>query len=123
MLLDQAVDDLAMRGQSAERRLFILPHEAAVAVNIGAEYGGELTFHLRLTSARNSLQSRLAQVAVPAPVYGCVLIWIPENETRADPHELGRLGPRVLRRGPVRCMRQSAQREPTAGLDMLRCAS
>ena len=29
-------------------RLFVLPHEAAVAEDIGAEYGGELTFHTHL---------------------------------------------------------------------------
>ena len=34
-----------MRGKSTERRFFVLPHEAAVAEDIGAEYGGELTFH------------------------------------------------------------------------------
>ena len=45
MLLDETVDYLAMRGQGAERRLFVLPHEAAVAEHVGAEYGGELTFH------------------------------------------------------------------------------
>jgi hypothetical protein len=28
-----------------QRRLFILSHEAAVAVNVGAEYGGELALH------------------------------------------------------------------------------
>src|SRR5712692_7510935 len=33
-----------MRGQSAQRRLFVLPHEAAIAEDIGTEYGGELTF-------------------------------------------------------------------------------
>src|SRR5260370_944434 len=31
MRLDQRIDQLAMRGQSAERRLFVLPHEAAIA--------------------------------------------------------------------------------------------
>src|SRR5216684_1584753 len=33
-----------MRGQGAERRLLVLPHEAAVAEDIGTEYRGELTF-------------------------------------------------------------------------------
>jgi hypothetical protein len=33
-----------MRGQSAKRRLLILTHEAAIAEDIGTEYGGELTF-------------------------------------------------------------------------------
>jgi hypothetical protein len=31
MLFDQPVDGLAMRAQSTERRLFVLPHQAAVA--------------------------------------------------------------------------------------------
>src|SRR5216684_7569068 len=44
MLLDEAVDQLAVGGKSAQRRLFILTHEAAIAEDIGAEYGGELTF-------------------------------------------------------------------------------
>src|SRR5713226_1996730 len=33
-----------MRGQSAKSRLFVLPHEAAIAEDIGTEYGGELPF-------------------------------------------------------------------------------
>ena len=41
---DQSVDDFAVRGESAESRLFVVPHEAAVAVHICAENGGELTF-------------------------------------------------------------------------------
>ena len=45
MLLDEAVDDLAMRCESLKSRLFILSHEAAVTVNISAENGGEFTFH------------------------------------------------------------------------------
>jgi hypothetical protein len=42
VLLDQTVDYLAMARQGAERRLLVLPHEAAVAEHVGAEYGGEL---------------------------------------------------------------------------------
>src|SRR5208337_1131123 len=41
---DQSVDDFAVRGESAESRLFVVPHEAAVTVHICAENGGELTF-------------------------------------------------------------------------------
>jgi hypothetical protein len=44
VLFDDTVDDLSMRGQGAECRLFVLPHEAAVAVHVGAEYRGELAF-------------------------------------------------------------------------------
>jgi len=31
-----------MGGKGAQRRLFIISHEAAVAEHVGAEYGGEL---------------------------------------------------------------------------------
>jgi hypothetical protein len=58
MLFDQAVDDLPMRGQSAEGRLFIFPHEPAVAVDIGTQDCGKLAFHARVTSAlRRACQS------------------------------------------------------------------
>ena len=33
-----------MRGEGAVSRLLVLPHEAAIAEHIGAEYGGELAF-------------------------------------------------------------------------------
>src|SRR5713226_4384712 len=42
-----------MRGQSTERRLLVLPHEAAIAEHVGAEYGGELALH-DLTPRRES---------------------------------------------------------------------
>ena len=45
MLLDEAVSDLAMGRESLKGRLFILSHQAVVAVNISAENGGELTLH------------------------------------------------------------------------------
>ena len=44
VLLDETVDDLAVRGQGAERRLLILPDEAAVADHVGAEHRRKLTF-------------------------------------------------------------------------------
>jgi hypothetical protein len=44
VMLDKAVDQLAVGSNGAQRHLFTLPHEAAVAINVGAEYGGELTF-------------------------------------------------------------------------------
>src|SRR6266851_6201937 len=43
-----------MRGQSAKGRLFVLPHEAAVAEDIGTEYGGELTFQYPPIASRLS---------------------------------------------------------------------
>jgi len=51
VLLDQAVDDLAVSGQSSKCRLLISPHEAAVAVDVGAEDSGELAFHTHLSPA------------------------------------------------------------------------
>ena len=45
VLFDQAVEYPAMRGQGSDCRLFVLPHEAAVAVDVGTEDGGELAFH------------------------------------------------------------------------------
>jgi len=40
MLLDERVNDLAIGGKRIQRRLLVLPHEAAVAVHVGAEYRG-----------------------------------------------------------------------------------
>jgi hypothetical protein len=48
VLFDQTVDDLAMRDERAMSRLFVLAHEAAIAVNVGAQDGGEFPFHARL---------------------------------------------------------------------------
>jgi hypothetical protein len=46
-----------MCGQSAEGHLFVLPHEAAIAEDIGAEYGGELTFQNPPPSATDNRAS------------------------------------------------------------------
>src|SRR5713226_4580404 len=43
-----------MRGQSAKSRLFVLPHEAAIAEDIGTEYGGELPFQYPPIASRLS---------------------------------------------------------------------
>jgi hypothetical protein len=45
MLFDLRIDQLAIGRKRVQRRLFVLLHEAAVAENVGAEYGGELAFH------------------------------------------------------------------------------
>jgi len=50
VLLDQAIDYSAMRGQGSDRRLFVLPHEATVAMDVGAEDSGELAFHIHLSA-------------------------------------------------------------------------
>src|SRR5216683_28163 len=76
MLLHQRIDQLAMGGQSAKSRLLVLPHEAAIAEDIGAEYGGELTLH-DLTpggSLSSSLQSGLVQVGTDAFFISFILI-------------------------------------------------
>jgi hypothetical protein len=44
MPIYEGVDSPAMGGKGVQRGLFIFPDEAAVAVYIGAEYCGELTF-------------------------------------------------------------------------------
>src|SRR5216684_3260447 len=51
VMLDKAVDQLAVGSKGAQRRLFALPHEAAIAEDIGTEYGGELTFQYPPPSA------------------------------------------------------------------------
>jgi hypothetical protein len=48
MLLDEIVDQFAVCGQCTEGRLFIFPHEAAVAVNVGTQDGGEFALHTHL---------------------------------------------------------------------------
>jgi hypothetical protein len=49
VLLDQPVNYPAMRREVADRRRFVLPHQAAVAMDVGAEYGGEPALHSRKT--------------------------------------------------------------------------
>ncbi len=57
-----------------EDRPFVLPHEAAVAEDIGAEYGGELTFQYSPQAiANSSLQARPAQVVDIAFFQGVIL--------------------------------------------------
>jgi len=45
-------------------RHLILALEAAVAIDVGAEYRGELAFDPRLTSQERSLQARLATIVI-----------------------------------------------------------
>jgi hypothetical protein len=45
VLRDEGSHHLAVSSEGADRRFLILPHEAAVAFDIGAENGGELAFH------------------------------------------------------------------------------
>src|SRR5262249_18514633 len=45
VLFDETVDYSAMRRQGSDGRLFILPHEATVAVDVGTEYRGEFALH------------------------------------------------------------------------------
>src|SRR6266851_3024433 len=69
-----------MQGQSAEGRLFVLPHEAAIAEDIGAEYGGELTFQYPPIVARLLLQPGLVQVGTDAFFICFILIRESLNE-------------------------------------------
>src|SRR5262249_48301768 len=46
MLLDQGGHDLSVRRECLNGRLFIFPHEATIALHIGAEDRGELAFHM-----------------------------------------------------------------------------
>jgi hypothetical protein len=48
LLLNASAHDLAIGGQGADSRFPILPHEVAVALDIGTEDGGEFAFHTRL---------------------------------------------------------------------------
>src|ERR1700755_1266152 len=59
MLRDQVINGFAMGRQRSERRLFVFPHEAAIAEYVGAEYGGGLAFDPSSRSTRNLLQARL----------------------------------------------------------------
>jgi hypothetical protein len=43
MSLENRIDELAMRVKSTQRRLFVVSHEAAIAVDIGAKDSSELT--------------------------------------------------------------------------------
>ena len=69
-----------------QRRLFILPHEAAVAVDVGTEYGGEFAFHIatqvsrELTSVPPCANRRNAAVlSVPAKIEGSSDTSLPER--------------------------------------------
>jgi hypothetical protein len=71
MIFDLGFDYLAVRRERAQRRLFVLLHEAAVAVDVSAEYGGELPFHFGLRrgdthfrpALRKSSRERLFQAS------------------------------------------------------------
>ncbi len=62
VLFDEAVDYLAMRGQGSDGRLFVVTHEAAVAVDVGAEDSGELAFHSHPETAANHPAGRQLSV-------------------------------------------------------------
>src|SRR5712692_4327002 len=62
-----------MRGQSAKGRLLVLPHEAAVAEDIGTEYGGELAFQYPPIVARLS-RPALTDVKAVNCVGGCAAL-------------------------------------------------
>src|SRR5262249_29336662 len=48
MLRDERIDYLTAGVERTDGRFFISPHQAAIAVDVGAEYGGKFTFHTRI---------------------------------------------------------------------------
>src|ERR1700751_1497172 len=66
MLIYKGVDQFAVRNKRAMSRLFVLPHEAAVAEHVGAEYGRQLTFHTKPPLA-SSCPMLVAVNATPGP--------------------------------------------------------
>src|SRR5260370_2225415 len=97
-----------MRGQSAESRLFVLPHEAAIAEDVGTDYRGELTFH-DLTPGRiadSSLQAGLTTVVTDEFFVSFVLLRNPfkqrlQRELRVNPQKFRRFLPRLLIAAPL----------------------
>jgi hypothetical protein len=45
MLRDERIDECTVRCQGCKSRLFVLPHQAAVAGNVGTQNCGEIAFH------------------------------------------------------------------------------
>src|SRR5207302_9617678 len=65
VMRDEPIDDLAVRGQDTERRLLILTHEAAIAVDVGAQNRSELTLQYSpLDDGDTRAASLLFQIAV-----------------------------------------------------------
>jgi hypothetical protein len=69
VLFDQAVDYLATRGQGSDCRLFVVPHEAAVAVDVGTEDGGELAFHSHPELRESSRRALIVSIWVVRPIF------------------------------------------------------
>jgi len=90
MLVYVGINQTTVGGERVQRRLLILPHEAAVAVCVGAKHGGRLVVQiLACSSGRYLFHSRLAHIVVKASVYGLVPVRTP-REPWVDPHDLGR---------------------------------
>src|SRR6266851_5865848 len=66
VMLEQAVDQLAVGCKGAQRRLFMLPHEAAIAEDIGTEYSGEFTFQYPPIPTRLLFQPCLSHITIKA---------------------------------------------------------
>src|SRR5229473_4031394 len=89
-----------MRGQGAKRRLLVLPHEAAVAEDIGAEYSGSLRSNTHL-STRLLLQPRLGHITIKAVPHrllhhGVFPLHL-QRKTGVDSHDFCRLGLSITR--------------------------
>jgi hypothetical protein len=64
MVIDEAVDYFAIDRQSPERRLFVLSHKAAIAIDVGAQDSSELTLqYLPLDDGDSSAAFFLCQIA------------------------------------------------------------
>jgi hypothetical protein len=65
VLLNQIVDCGAVRSERRQSGLFVVPHQTAIAVHIGAEYGGKLAFHTSLSAESNPRSSNKAKPQKP----------------------------------------------------------
>jgi hypothetical protein len=82
-----------MRRQVADRRLFVLSHQAAISIDIGTQNSGKRALHTYL------LQARFAQIGVAAFHRGDILTHLLrryQSELGVEPHDFRRFGAGVL---------------------------
>jgi hypothetical protein len=78
VLFDEPVDYRAMCRQGADRRFFVLPHEATVAMDVGTKDSGEFAFHIHL-SAHHPAWDLIVSIAHSGGLGGC------EGENNSPP--------------------------------------
>src|SRR5205823_4958222 len=76
LLLNAGGHDRAVGGQGADGGFFILAHQAAVALDIGAENGRELAFHTGLRSHRLKLTMSVNMIAASCRFSACALLLV-----------------------------------------------